>query len=311
MNREMRALRQFLAGQPDRAGSLAEERRKDREAAARLPLPREVRIDSIELGGVPVDRVAMPHSNPNHAVLHFHAGAYVFRSAFEYRPFGAALAAAAAATVYLVDYRLAPEYPFPAAFNDALASYRGLAEKVGASQIVVGGDSAGGGLALALAMALRNTNQPPPAGLILASPWADLTCSSETYRTLAAADPRVRRDRLMAQADLYLAGADARDPRASPALGRLDRLPPALVLVGSDEAMLGDALMVYGGIRAAGGEARLEVWPDMIHVWHLCADRLEAGRQAIARMGDYCRRSFDPALPHGEIDEPRPSSSSG
>jgi acetyl esterase/lipase len=297
MDGEMRALRAFLAAQPERSASIAEERRRDRAAAAGQRLPAEAVITSLALAGVPADRVVMPESTADRVVLHFHAGGYVYRSALEYRPFGAALARAATATVYLLDYRLAPEHVFPAAFDDAWAAYGALLDQgIAANRIVLSGDSAGGGLVLAVLQAARDRRRPLPAAAVVGSPWTDLTCSSDTYRTLAATDPRAVRDRLFAIGQMYLAGADARDPRASPAFGRFEGLPPTLILVGSDEAMLGDALLAYGAMRAAGGDVRLEVWPDMIHIWHIYADRLTAGRRAIERMGEFCRRAL---APHG------------
>jgi len=288
----MRALRALLAGQPAVARSIPEQREADRAEAANTALPPDTRVETVTLGGVPALRVRSGRGE-GPVIAHFHAGAYVYRSAFEYRAFGGALANAAAAEIALIDYRLAPEHVFPAAFEDGLSSYRALLDRGTPPQrLILSGDSAGGGLVLAITAAARDRGWPLPAGLVLMSPWTDLTCSSDSYRVLASADPRVTRDVLLANAKLYLAGADPRDPRASPAFASMAGLPPTLIMVGSDEVMLGDSLVTYGAMRAADCQVRLEVWPDMIHVWHRFADRLSDGRRAIERLASFARERW-------------------
>jgi acetyl esterase/lipase len=198
----------------------------------------------------------------------------------------------------VVDYRLAPEHPFPAGLNDAEAVYRALIQERDPSRIVVAGDSSGGGLALSLALRLKQRSAPQPAGYCIISPWLDLTQTSASYQTKPEADPVVSKSGLDATAPLYLAGHDPRDPLASPLFGDFSGIAPLLVQVGSEEVLLDDAVGVSRAAGAAGVDVRLEIWPQMIHVWHGFADRLEAGRRAIAVAGEWIdQRLADGARP--------------
>jgi len=235
-----------------------------------------------DFGGVSGEEVVCANSRPIGTVLYLHGGGYVIGGPQTYRGLTARLAKGTGASVVSIDYRLAPEHPFPAALDDAEAAYRALLARQPASSIVVAGDSAGGGLSLALALRLKQAGLPQPAGIFVISPWTDLQQSSETCTTKAAADPMLSREGLDSMASAYLGGANGRDPMASPVHGDYAGVAPILIHVGADEVLLGDSVSLSLAAGASGAAVRLEIWPEMIHVWHSFADRLAPAREAIA-----------------------------
>jgi acetyl esterase/lipase len=244
----------------------------------------------IDAGGVPAVQVAMPQSRASHHVLYLHGGAYTFGSPSHYRDFIWRIAAAAASTVLCIDYRLAPEHPFPAALEDAVRAYGWLLRQ-GAepSRIAVMGDSAGGGLVFALLLKLRDDGLAMPGAAVAMSPWTDLTMSGNSFRRNANADPMLSAQQARHFARCYLAGADPSHPYASPVFGDPHGLPPSLIQVGSDEILLDDATRMAERLRAAGCSVELEIWPRMPHVWPLFARILPEGHRAIERIGDFVR----------------------
>jgi acetyl esterase/lipase len=187
-------------------------------------------------------------------------------------------------------YRLAPEHPFPAALDDALAGYRFLlAQGIEPRHVAVGGDSAGGGLTLALLVSLRDAGLPLPACAWCISPWVDLEMRGASMTAKAETDPLIQRQYLRELAACYLGGADPRTPLAAPLHADLNGLPPLLVQVGSAETLLDDAVRLAARAGAAGTSTRLEIWPDMIHAWPLFHPQLAAGRRALAAAGAFIR----------------------
>ena len=272
--------------------SIAERRRRLHAYERWIPNP-PADTETLErvLGGIPAIRAVPPNARPGHHILYLHGGGYVARSPALYRPFTWRFAAAAGASVTAIDYRLAPEHPFPAALDDAVAAWRALlAEGADPRRSTIMGDSAGGGLTLALALRLRDQAEPLPAALVALSPWTDLAITGVSCRLNAVADPMQNADDLEPLAARYLAGADSRNPYASPLYGDPCGLPPTLLQVGSDEILRDDAVRMAPRMRAAGCEVTLEIWPRMPHVWHGFAPVLPEARQAIARIGAFLRR---------------------
>ena len=240
---------------------------------------------------MPADQIEPTGFATSRVVLFFHGGGYSLGSARSHRALGKRIAFAARARVVLPDYRLAPEHVFPAAVEDALASYRWLlATGVEPERIAVGGDSAGAGLALALLVSLRDAGAPLPACAVLLSPFADLECRGESYSTLAVLDPIVSREMGLGMGKVYIGDRKPSDPLASPVHAALAGLPPLLIQVGSREVVLDDARAIERHAREAGVLAKLDLWQGMIHVWHLFASVLEDGQRAIEDLGSFIRQ---------------------
>lgn len=272
-------------------GAPPKEAREGFEALlATLPVAEDLSFEPDVLGGIPALKAVSPASASDRALLYLHGGAYVAGSAQGYRGLAAELSRAAGMTGYAIDYRLAPEDPFPAAVEDSVAAYLALIERGFApDRIAIAGDSAGGGLALATLVSLRDHGHPLPSCAFLISPWADLACEGGSVITKAADDPSLTETALRTTAAHYLGGADARAPLASPIHADLRGLPPLLVHVGSAEILLDDAVRVARAAGHAGVQVRLDVWPDMVHVWHAFGFMLTAGRDAIADAGRFLK----------------------
>lgn len=212
-------------------------------------------------------------------LLYLHGGGYFACSSRTHRPVTQALARAGL-RVFAADYRLAPEHPYPAALDDAVAAYRGLLD-AGAGGVVVAGDSAGGGLALALMLRLRELGVTLPARAALFSPWTDLAATGESIRRNTRRDAMFTGEGIAPGADAYVGGADRRDPLISPLYGDFTGLPPLLVHVGADEVLLDDSTRLAERARAAGVVVELKVWPVVPHVWQIMARFIPEGRQSL------------------------------
>lgn len=257
------------------------------------PPPAGTQVSAIDAGGVPSELIATPASRPDHHVLYLHGGGYVTGSPALYRHFTGRIATAARAQVLVLDYRLAPEHPFPAALDDAFAACRWLlGGKADPRRTVVMGDSAGGGLALALLLKLRDCGHDQPAAAVALSPWTDLALSGASLVRNAQSDPMLNLADTRLFADSYLAGADPRHPYASPLYGNPTGLPPTLIHAGSDEILRDDAVRMAEKMRAAGCHVEIEVWSRMPHVWHLFAPVLPEANIAIRRIGAFTVRTL-------------------
>jgi acetyl esterase/lipase len=255
-----------------------------------LPAPAEAIVERLDAGNVPAERVAAPGADKGD-ILFLHGGGYVIGSPATHRTLAYNFSKASGCRTLLLDYRLAPEHPFPAAVDDAVAGYRFLLDG-GArpGRIAIAGDSAGGGLVVAALVAIRDKGLPLPAAAVSISPWIDLEATGASIASKAKEDPIVEKGRLMQMAGLYLAGADAKSPLAAPLHADLKGLPPLFIQVGSAEILLDDALRLAARARAAGVAVEFEEAADMIHVWHLFAPMLSEGREAIGRAGAFIRR---------------------
>ena len=255
-----------------------------------------VRVEADTLGGVPVARIGAETGDD--VVFHLHGGSYVLGSATAMARLSGAIGARAGARVISVDYRLAPEHPFPAGLDDALAAYRGLLDSgVPAARIAFAGESAGGGLVLATLLAARDAGLPLPSSAVALSPWVDLTMSGESLTNRVAFDPSMRKEGLLASALTYYAETDPADPLISPVFADLRGLPPLLIQVGSNEILLDDALRLAARAAADAVDVRLEVTAGASHVFQVFGDRLDEAGAALDNIGAFIRSRFPVAVP--------------
>ena len=245
----------------------------------------DLAADEVRVGGV--DCVVLAPLRPTATVLYFHGGGYRLGSARASTAFGARLARASGARVVLVDYRLAPEHPFPAALHDALAVYGALLDDGGPP--VVGGDSAGGGLAAACTLVVARSGAPAATGLVLLSPWVDLTVAASSFTANAGTDQLFSAASAAEAADLYLQGHDPTDPLASPLFGDLGRFPPTQIFAGGDEVLLDDALALGALLARRGVSVETHVVAGMQHVWPTLFPDLPASAEALAAMARFVR----------------------
>lgn len=251
--------------------------------------PRGTRRRPVSLDGVPGERLDY-RDGGDIAILYLHGGAYVLGAPRTHRSITGTLAREAGAAVFVPDYRLAPEYPCPAAVEDAAAAYRALLDMGWpAERIALAGDSAGGGLAVAVTLALRDEGTPLPAALGLISPWVDLTLAGASMRQRAALDPMLRQATLAHAAGLYAGDRGVDDPVCSPLFADLDQLPVLFVQVGSDEILYSDAERLVERARLAGVAADLTVFDGLWHDFHLHAGMLPEADAALTELGGHLR----------------------
>jgi monoterpene epsilon-lactone hydrolase len=245
----------------------------------------------VEADGVPGEWATPAEASPDTVILYLHGGGYGIGSIASHRHLVAHLAQASAARGFSIDYRLAPEHKFPAAVDDAVTAARWLLRQgVKSKHLVFAGDSAGGGLAIATCLALRDAGDPLPAALVCMSPLTDLAKEGDSMRTKIDLDPMVNPESSEAYALRYVGEhGDRKAPLASPLYADLRGLPPMQILVGTWETLLDDSTRFADRARSAGVEVDLQVWDEMIHIWPYFADIIPEGKEAIQRMGDYIR----------------------
>jgi len=262
------------------------------EGMSAFPSAGETKCTPVNAGGVPAEWVAAAGAADDRVILYLHGGGYVMGSIATHREMVARLSKASGARALVIDYRLAPEHPFPTAVDDATAAYRWLlSQNIKPSRIVVAGDSAGGGLALATLLALRDAKAPLPAAGVCLSPWVDMEGTGASMTTRAKADPVVQKQGLLGMAQLYLGGKDPKSPLAAPLHADLRGLPPLFIQVGDSETLLDDSTRVAEKAKTAGVKVDLEIWPEMPHVWQLFAPFLPEGQQAIDKIGKYVQQT--------------------
>ncbi|MDI4663302.1 alpha/beta hydrolase [Xanthobacter autotrophicus] len=282
------ALRAILAASP-RPQSLAERRERMEQVTAVDPVDPDIVVTPVDAGGVPGEWSLAPGADQTRVLLFLHGGGYSSGSLKSHRTMVTGAGRAVGIRTLAIAYRLAPEHPFPAALDDAEAAYGFLlAEGYAAHSIAVGGDSAGGGLTLALFQRLRAKAMDLPACGWLVSPWVDLDMTGASIDAKDAVDPLIHRAYLEMLAEAYLAGGGRRtDPLVSPLHADLAGLPPILIQVGSAETLLDDAVRIAGRLGACDGEVRLSVYPHMIHAWPIWYHRLAEGRRALEEAGAF------------------------
>jgi monoterpene epsilon-lactone hydrolase len=279
---------------PIREDATFRELREDMENfIAPFPLPDGTKVEPVDADGVPAEWLATPGADMSKTLLFLHGGGYVMGSINTHRAFNAGLSTATGARCLSLDYRLAPEHPFPAAIDDAVTGYRWLLSQNSApDRIAICGDSAGGGLTIATLVALKNAGIPLPCAGVTLSPWTDLEGTGESMTTKADVDPMVQKEGTARMADAYLNGKDQRTPLASPLYADLHGLPPLLIQVGSAEILLDDSTRLAMRAKEAGVETEIEVWDDMIHVFQVFASMLPEGQQAIDKIGVFLKKQW-------------------
>jgi epsilon-lactone hydrolase len=288
---EIQAIRDLLSSKPRPVGWAQRRARLD-EVGAYWPVADDVELNPVDLDGVPGEWSMVPGTDPSRVLVFFHGGGYCSGSIRSHRRMATEAGRAAGVRTLAVGYRLAPENPFPAARDDALTAWHWLGKQgIDAAHIAVGGDSAGANLSVALINQLRADSEELPACAWLVSPWTDLTMSGSTMTTKDAVDPLMHKGYLQELANAYVpAGMESNDPRISVLYADLHGLPPALIQVGSEETLLDDASRFATAAGAADVPVTLEIWPHMIHAWHLWNAHLDAGRRALASAAAFIRR---------------------
>jgi epsilon-lactone hydrolase len=286
---EIDALRSKLAARP-RSDDYRQRRKDIDRRGLEYGLAPDVAVEQTNANGVRAEWNSTPPATRDAVLLYLHGGGFVIGSLDSHRHLVSEAGRAAKALTLALDYRLAPEHPFPAAVEDAVAGYRFLlAQGYRPERVTIAGDSAGGGLVVSAMIAIRDAGLPQPACGWRISPWVDLEALGETMATKAAADPTVQKAGILDMARLYLNGADPRSPLAAPIYANLAGLAPLLIQVGAAETLLDDAVRLAKIAGAANVRVDLQIWPEMIHVWHLFHPELEAGRRAIEQGGSFVR----------------------
>ena len=284
------AIRALLSSKPRPVGWLERRQRLD-EVGSVWPVAEDIALTPVDAGGVPAEWSFAPGSDASRVLMFFHGGGYCSGSILSHRRMVTEAGRAAGMRTLAIGYRLAPEHPFPSALEDARAAWRFvITQGVGAAHVAVAGDSAGGGLSVALINTLRSAGEQFPACAWLVSPWTDLTMSGSTLASKDAVDPLIHKDYLNELADAYVPGGlDRKDPRVSPLYAELRGFPPTLIQVGSAETLLADATRLAAALGGADVPVTLEVWPHMIHAWPLWNAHLEPAGRALASAGAFLR----------------------
>ena len=269
-------------------------RKETEEAGNKIPLPKNTKFKRVSVGNIDAEWITCGEVENDKIFMFIHGGGYYRGSIAATRATVARISAEAKVRCLSIEYRLAPEHPFPAAIDDTFTAYNWLLkEGLNPKDIIVSGQSAGGGLCLALLLKLKEKNFFQPRGAVALSPWTDLTQSGKTMKINADIDPVISKKYLDRMANLYLAKTSNISPLASPLYGELSGLPPLLVQVGSSETMLDDSRRFVEKAKEAKVDVKIEVWKDMFHGWHSSANILKDGENAIKNIGLFCRDLFN------------------
>jgi monoterpene epsilon-lactone hydrolase len=286
-----RAIYQFYKrfGSPFDINTPLAQQRANLERQGKLAImPSKVEIQPLSIGEMVAEWLRPFGTRDDRAILYLHGGGYTMGSCNTHRALVARIALAGQAPALLINYRLAPECPFPAALEDAIATYQWLLDQgVAANRLVFAGDSSGGGLAVAAAVALRDQRDQLPAGIVCISPWADLTLSGETISTCSKTDPLISRETSEYHASRYVGQQDPKSPLISPVFADLSEFPPMLIQVGEHEILRSDSSRLAENARQVRVDVTLEVWDSMWHVWHAFAGLVPESQRAIERIGAF------------------------
>ena len=292
---ELERLEAMLRARPASL-SIAQRRAASDAMGDLFPTAADVLVTQVEAHGVPAEWTSTPVASTSEVILYLHWGGYVWGSLKGHRHLVSELGRAAAMRTLALDYRRAPEFPFPHALEDAVSGYRFLLDSgFNPRQIVVAGASAGGGLAVALLVRLKELGLQQPACALLFSPWVDMTATADSYNRNAKRDPVLNRETMHFLAEQYLGQRSRKTPLASPVFADLSGIAPLTIFVGATEALLDDAITLTRAAGLADVSVRLEIWPKMFHVWPAYHPALAQGRQAIASAGSLLREAVQAA----------------
>ena len=296
---QLQTIVDMLKNRPIREGLSFEETRAGFEMLAQMfTVASDVTRKPADADGVPGKWITVPESSDRVTIFYLHGGGYSIGSVNTHADLVSRIARVSGARAFSLNYRLAPENPFPAAVDDATTAYRWLLKQgVRPETIVIAGDSAGGGLTAATLLALKKSGDPLPGAAVLLSPWTDLDATGESMKTRAEADPMIVVDPLKTMAKLYAGDAALTDPLVSPLYGDYSGLPPILIQVGDAEVLLSDSTRYAERAKAGGVDVTLEVWDEMIHVFQIFAAMLPEGQQAIDRIGAWVKQHVAAGAP--------------
>lgn len=293
-SRLLRAYLKYRSSRYDISAPIANRRELLNQVGERFPLPRNLICRKASVGAVPCEWLTFPDAPADKLLFYIHGGGYVSGSPRSHRHLVASLAKQSNISALLIDYRLAPEHPFPAGLTDVLIAYKALlAEGFSAENIIIAGDSAGGGMSLSLLISLRSENIPLPKAAILLSPWTDLTVSGASIENRQHSDPYLRRDAIDLFVKHYCQEASPGHPLISPLFADLQGLPPLFIQAGNDEILLDDSVRLAENARLAGVDVDITVWPHMWHVWQFFIHLLPESRRANRDIVNFIKNTFN------------------
>jgi acetyl esterase/lipase len=272
-------------------GTIEETRQAFEMIATMFPVAADIKREPASANGVPGEWITAPNSTDAATIFYLHGGGYTIGSVNTHADMVSRICRASGARAFSLNYRLAPENPFPAAVEDATKAYRWLlGQGIRPESIIISGDSAGGGLSLATLLSLKAAGDPLPGAAVLLSPWTDLLGTGDSLKTRAAADPMIKPDQIIQGATQYHGNTPADDPLVSPLYGDFHGLPPMLIQVGDAEVLLDDSTRLAERAKAAGVDVTLEIFDEMIHVFQIFAPTLPEGQKAIDKIGEWVKQ---------------------
>jgi acetyl esterase/lipase len=275
----------------DVSNPLEQQRASMERLSKSYTLPRNIDIQPTFIGDMYSEWIRPADVRHDRAILYLHGGGYTMGSCNTHRSLAAWISAASQVSTFLIDYRLAPENPYPAALDDTINAFHYLIDQgIEPSKIIIAGDSAGGGLAIAATLSLRDKKEKLPGGIICISPWADLTMSGETMVTCSETDPFITRETSILHANRYVGKHDPKSPLISPIFADLSGFPPMIIQVGEYEVLRSDAVRLSENASRTGVDVSLEIWDGMWHVWHMLVGRMPESRRAIDKLGAFVRK---------------------
>jgi acetyl esterase/lipase len=291
-SKEYKTILELLNSIPDTSGLSFEERRSGFETrASQLPIAESVSFEAVSVEGIPAEWIVPEGTPEQNVLLYLHGGAYCIGSLNTHRGMVSHIAKAAETRALSIDYRLAPENPFPAAIEDSISAYKWLlSQGIAARSIIIAGDSAGGGLTVSAMVSLRENSIPLPAAAVLISPWVDLALTGDSIISKADIDPYVTKEELLKWARAYMGDSDLRTPLASPLYADLSGLPPMLIQAGTAEILLDDAIRMADRARKDGVDITLNTAEDMCHVWHVFSSMLPEAMEANEEVARFMRK---------------------